>query len=384
MHHSCRTLRSAVPPPGVVACIGEPGFASEATLFNRNLQDERAPLAIVKPSSLSQLQAVLETARASKLRVSVRNGGHNPSGRALSKGGVTIDLGRHRAIRIVRNDASGPVAEVGAGAVWGDVYEALGGSGLYAVGGGCPMVGVAGLVMNGGIAFTSRKRGLVGDSVLSFTLVFPNGTVAETEGGRSALRSALSAGGGSTLGVVWALRLRLWPAPEGGHGVGVVRLGWKGRVPMSMLPLAAAAMDANVAATDDDEGWSLNLVVGREYVVWHHFHEGSAEVRSPTSRALALRVECAGPAPARVWAWRCEGCPGPCPTTLCEWRGVPSLASPLGEPRFWQPARRLRPARKLHARRARHGSFARGASQLVRRRRQPCTTGAAPTRDGGI
>ena len=300
MHHSCRTLRSAVPPPGVVTCIGEPGFASEATLFNRNLQDERAPLAIVKPSSLSQLQAVLETARASKLRVSVRNGGHNPSGRALSKGGVTIDLGRHRAIRIVRNDASGPVAEVGAGAVWGDVYEALGGSGLYAVGGGCPMVGVAGLVMNGGIAFTSRKRGLVGDSVLSFTLVFPNGTVAETGGGRSALRSALSAGGGSTLGVVWALRLRLWPAPEGGHGVGVVRLGWKGRVPMSMLPLAAAAMDANVAATDDDEGWSLNLVVGREYVVWHHFHEGPAEVRSPPPPTSHVHWPCALSVPGQL------------------------------------------------------------------------------------
>ena len=62
MHRSCRALRSAVPPPGVVTCIGEPGLASEATLFNRNLQDERAPLAIVKPSSLSQLQAVLETA----------------------------------------------------------------------------------------------------------------------------------------------------------------------------------------------------------------------------------------------------------------------------------------------------------------------------------
>ena len=51
------------------------------------------------------------------------------------------------------------------------------------------MVGVAGLVMDGGIAFTSRKRGLVGDSVLSFTLVLPNGTVAETEEDR---RSGLS------------------------------------------------------------------------------------------------------------------------------------------------------------------------------------------------
>ena len=70
------------------------------------------------------------------------------------------------------------MAIVESGAVWGDVYAALEGKGLTAVGGGCAGVGVAGLATAGGIAFTSRRAGLASDNVLEYTAVLPNGTMA--------------------------------------------------------------------------------------------------------------------------------------------------------------------------------------------------------------
>jgi len=278
---ACAALRAAL-PPGRVACHGEPRFAAEAVIFNRNLQAERAPLIVATPETLAHVATVMRAARDFKLRLAVRNGGHNPAGWALSPGGITLDMSLQRSVRLVRGvlpsgEAAAPHVEVGGGALWRHVNRELDGTGLYAVGGGCAGVGVAGLALNGGIAFTSRHRGLIGDGVLSYTLVLPNGSVIDTASASGSLHSALQAAGGSTIGVVWAMRIRLWPVPAGGHGLGLLNIEFKApHSPRRMIEMAAAAHMANLHATADEGAWALTLIVGARNFLFHTFYDGPA------------------------------------------------------------------------------------------------------------
>lgn len=303
---ACAALHAAVTPPGLVACTSDAQFGTSATIFNRNLQVERAPFAVVTPATIGDLAAVLRIARRFQLPMAVRNGGHNPAGWALSPGGITLDMSLQRAVHVEASPAARsdgqpatPYADVGGGALWSDVYGRLEFSGLYAVGGGCSGVGVAGLALNGGIAFTSRKRGLVGDGVLSFTLVLPNGTVVETSGAEEpatdpslrALHLAMQAGGASTFGVVWALRLRLWPVPEGGHGHGRVHVSYRRPQPL-LLQAAAAAYFGNLDATSDDEAWTIELMARPDGLLFMAFYDGPAAdwVASGRGRGVFDRI----------------------------------------------------------------------------------------------
>jgi hypothetical protein len=306
---ACAELRAAVPRPGGVACAGDAEFGKRATIFNRNLQVEREPFAVVTPTTIGDVAAVLRLARRFQLPLAIRNGGHNPAGWALSPGGITLDMSLQRSVHVEASPAAlsdgrpaTPYADVGGGALWSDVYGRLEFSGMYAVGGGCSGVGVAGLALNGGIAFTSRKRGLVGDGVLSYTVVLPNGSVVETSGADAAggpaadtwlgaLHSAMQAGGASAFGVVWALRLRLWPVPEGGHGYGRVHIGFRQPQPL-LLQAAAEAYFENMRATLDDEAWTIELMARTDGLLFMPFYDGPASdwVASGRSRGVFDRI----------------------------------------------------------------------------------------------
>mgnify|MGYP001491456456 CR=1 FL=1 len=104
-------------------------------------------------------------------------GSNNPRRSAADAGGST-----NRA-NSVGDAGDGPVLEAGGGSVWRDAYIAMAGSGRVVVGGGCPGVGVAGLVGGGGIAWLSRARGLASESVLAYEVVLPNGTVTRATPG---------------------------------------------------------------------------------------------------------------------------------------------------------------------------------------------------------
>ena len=87
----------------------------------------------------------------------VRCGGHNVAGKALSDGGLTIDLA---GLREVTLDAERHLAHVGGGGRLGDVDAATGPHGLIVPAGIMSETGVAGLALGGGIGwFSSKHRG---------------------------------------------------------------------------------------------------------------------------------------------------------------------------------------------------------------------------------
>lgn len=74
-------------------------------------------------------------------------------------------------------DATTGTAQVGAGLIWDDVYEALEDFGVNVVGGRVTGVGVAGFTLGGGYSWKTNQYGLTIDTVQAYELVLPNGTV---------------------------------------------------------------------------------------------------------------------------------------------------------------------------------------------------------------
>ena len=298
----CPALFAAVSPSARLTCEGDGDrFEVAVTAWNFRMQGARRPRAVLSPASSADVASALRVARLAGARVAVRNGGHAPTAHSLAPAGLTVDMKAWRRVIVRRaaavemadeGGASSWVADVEGGAVWGDVYRALeehtaaagGGTSLYAVGGGCGGVGVAGLLTAGGIAFSSRLHGLVVDNVLTYTLVLPNGTLA-TWGRREqpTLHRAVTAGR-TALGVVWRVTLRLW---EGALCFGVVELTDLQFHAQAAFEAIARAHADNLRAVMNERRWTLILEFS-ESAMFTFLYVGTPEEARRSGAALGL------------------------------------------------------------------------------------------------
>src|SRR4051794_382773 len=82
---------------------------------------DRRPAVIVRCRVAADVLAALDFARRSGLEVSVRGGGHNVAGRAVTDGGVMIDLAEMKRIEV---DPRAATAVAGGGVTWGELNDA--------------------------------------------------------------------------------------------------------------------------------------------------------------------------------------------------------------------------------------------------------------------
>ena len=169
--------------------------------------------------------AAVDFARAHRLRLVVKGGGHSYQGTSCSKDSLLVWTRHMKAIR--QHDAF--VAEgapasaepehavsVGAGAVWMHVYRAVSvQAGRYVQGGGCGTVGVAGLVQSGGFGNFSKGFGTAAAGLIEAEVVTADGKIRVVNAYRDPeLFWALKGGGGGSFGVVTRLTLRTRELPE--------------------------------------------------------------------------------------------------------------------------------------------------------------------------
>src|SRR5215475_7582721 len=93
---------------------GDEGYDEARRLWN-GAHDGSEPAVIARCTGPADVIAALGFARAHDLTVAVRGGGHSIPGYSTADGGMVIDLG---AMRNVRIDQSARRAYVGGGAVW--------------------------------------------------------------------------------------------------------------------------------------------------------------------------------------------------------------------------------------------------------------------------
>jgi FAD/FMN-containing dehydrogenase len=167
------------------------------------------PAAIVRCRAPADVAATLAFARRTGLPVAARSGGHCFAGES-STDGIVIDVAPMASVTL-----AGGVATIGAGARLGAIYDALDAYGVTIPAGCGPRVGIAGLVLGGGLGLLGRAHGLTSDSLTGAEVVLADGTATACDEEREPdLFWALRGAGAAGFGVVTALRFATVPAPD--------------------------------------------------------------------------------------------------------------------------------------------------------------------------
>src|SRR4029077_12266816 len=175
------------------------------TVWNAMIDRRRA--LILRCTSTADVVAAVTVAREHGLPPSVRCGGHNVAGKAISDGGLTIDLSGLREVTV---DPERKLVHAGGGCRLGDVDGATASHKLIVPAGIMSETGVAGLSLGGGIGWFSRKHGLTCDNFVSLELVLASGEVIEVSAESHPELFWALRGGGGNFGIVTRFTFRAY------------------------------------------------------------------------------------------------------------------------------------------------------------------------------
>lgn len=206
------TLRGKV--RGEVVLKGNARYESVRTgLLWNGRKVERRPEAIVQAACVEDVQEAVRFAGRRGLKVAVRGGGHSWCGSSMRDGGVLIDLGRFRELRI---DAEARLASAQPAVTNGELAEALTPLRLAFPIGHCPSVPLSGYILNGGFGWNSGSWGPACANLVEMELVDAHGELvraSETE--NADLFWAARGAGPGFFGIAVRYHLRLHPLPRG-------------------------------------------------------------------------------------------------------------------------------------------------------------------------
>ena len=188
---------------GPVLAPGDRGY-DEARRVHNGLIDRR-PALIARCLHTADVTDAVRLGRREGLEVSVRGGGHSVAGRAVTEGGLMVDLSLMKGIHV---DPIRSVVRAQAGVTVGELDRATAAFGLATPSGVVSSTGIAGLTLGGGIAWLMGKHGMAVDNLLSAEVVLASGEVVTAgEDTDPDLYWALRGGGGN-FGVVTSFEFR--------------------------------------------------------------------------------------------------------------------------------------------------------------------------------
>jgi FAD/FMN-containing dehydrogenase len=173
---------------------------------------DRRPAVIVRCRTTNDVVAALAFARRTGLEVSVRGGGHNVAGRAVTDGGLMIDLAEMKAIAI---DPDRATATAEGGVSWGELNDAAANHGLAVTGGAVSGTGIAGYTLGGGLGWLMAKYGLAADNLVAVELVTAEGDILHVDATAHPDLFWALRGGGGNFGIATSFTYRL-------HAVGTI------------------------------------------------------------------------------------------------------------------------------------------------------------------
>lgn len=263
-------------PGGLVGALSaqEGDLAEAAVDFGHIIR--KAPRAVLKPGSSADIAALVRWAGARGLKVAARGEGHSTYGRAMTDGGIVVDMRKLAEIYWSGDDS----LVVGAGATWHDVLATSLTKGLTP-----PVLtnylrlSVGGTLAVGGIGGTTSALGMQTDNVLELEVVTGNGETLVCSPTRNAdLFDAVRAGLGQC-GIITRATLRLVRAPDR-----VLRV----QLPCSDLAALTSAMRR---ALDDGRFDELQgAIVPQPSGGWRYLLEGARHFSggSPPDRQALL------------------------------------------------------------------------------------------------
>jgi FAD/FMN-containing dehydrogenase len=182
-----------------------PDYARARLVWNAMI--DKRPGLILRCANTDDVIAAVNAVRAHDLSPAIRCGGHSVSGKAMSDGGVTIDLSGLREVTI---DPAQHLVHIGGGCRLGDVDAVTSAHRMIVPAGIMSETGVAGLALGGGIGWFSRKHGLTCDQFVELEVVLASGEVVRASADEHADLFWALRGGGGNFGVVTRFTMRAY------------------------------------------------------------------------------------------------------------------------------------------------------------------------------
>lgn len=194
---------------------------SEAILsWNRAIKAK--PSAILYCYNEDDVICAINFVNEKNLEFRIRSGGHNYEGYSTGDNLIVIDVSNLKEVII---DEKNKRVTFGGGVRNEEAYEALGNKNYPFSGGGCPSVGIVGLILGGGWGYSSRYFGLACDSLIEVTLINNKGEkIIVNKDKNEDLFWALKGIGGGNIGVVTSVTLGLEEKVDKGT---LIRLNYK-------------------------------------------------------------------------------------------------------------------------------------------------------------
>jgi FAD/FMN-containing dehydrogenase len=183
-----------------------PGYDEYRRIWNGSI--DRFPALIARCAGVADVMAAVRFARDTGLEAAVRGGGHSFPGHSVCDGGMVIDLGPMKGIRV---DPGARTARAQAGVLLGELDRETQAFGLAVPAGIVTHTGLAGLTLGGGIGWLMRKYGLTVDQLLSVDLVTANGEFVKASETENPDLFWGVRGAGGNFGIVTEFEFRLNP-----------------------------------------------------------------------------------------------------------------------------------------------------------------------------
>jgi len=193
---------------GRCSVFGPEDTGYDATRAVHNGLIDRKPALIVRCRTTGDVVATLALARGAGLEVSIRGGGHNVAGRAVTEGGVMIDLAEMKGVTV---DPDRATAKAEGGVTWGELNGAAGKHGLAVTGGLISTTGIAGYTLGGGLGWLMAKYGMAADNLLAVELVTAEGEVLDVGADSHPDLFWALRGGGGNFGIATSFTYQLHP-----------------------------------------------------------------------------------------------------------------------------------------------------------------------------
>ncbi len=191
---------------GVVIVPGDAEYEAARRVWNAMI--DRRPAAIARCRDAADVVAAVDYARANRLPLAVRGGGHNVAGRGTCDDGLVIDFCEMRAIRV---DPAARTARAEPGLRWEEFDRETQKFGLATTGGTVGDTGIAGLTLGGGFGWLGGVHGMTVDNLLGADVVLASGKQVHASACEHADLFWALGGGGGNFGIVTAFEYRLHP-----------------------------------------------------------------------------------------------------------------------------------------------------------------------------